>query len=168
MWFLFWGHGLCTWSDGPWSYKQKVGAYGRYSHTKLKSVPRSYKDVLPIKQLLYYQRFLFSVIELYVRYDQWLMAPNMHHNLFLIRHFVCTYTHNSTRTTTLLSETFFASPTCHWLLTVCFQQTLEKSTFIFCDLNQAPHSSDHCVLTTRLTLGAYLFWAVCVSLVASI
>ena len=40
--------------------------------------------VLPIEQLLYYQRYLFSGLELhvYVRYDWWVMAPNMHCNSF--------------------------------------------------------------------------------------
>ena len=56
---------------------------------------RSHKDVLPFKQLLYFWRYLFSVAELYTRYDWWLMGPNTHCNLFPMRHFVRTYTHNS-------------------------------------------------------------------------
>ena len=59
---------------------------------------RSCKDVLPIEQLLYYQRYLFSRIELYVRYSHWVMAPNTHRNFFPIRHFVHTYTHSSKTT----------------------------------------------------------------------
>ena len=44
--------------------------------------------------LLYYQRYLFSGLEQYARYNQWVISPNKHHNLILI-HFVCTYIHNS-------------------------------------------------------------------------
>ena len=49
---------------------------------------RSYKDVLPIERLLYYRRYLFSCLELYVRYDRRVMEPNTHLNHFPIRHFV--------------------------------------------------------------------------------
>ena len=41
---------------------------------------RSYKNVLPIERLLYYRRYIFSWLELYVRYDQRVMDPNTHHN----------------------------------------------------------------------------------------
>ena len=36
---------------------------------------------------------------------------------------------------------------------VCYQQTLEKIC-LYRDLNQVPHSSEPCVLTTRLTHAA--------------
>ena len=57
-----------------------------------------YKDILLVERLLYHQRYLFSLLESYARYDWRVMAPNMHCNLFLIRHFVHTYTHNSKTT----------------------------------------------------------------------
>ena len=56
---------------------------------------RLYKGTLPIERLLYYQGYLFYELELYVRYDRWVLDLNTHHNNFLIRHFVCTYTRNS-------------------------------------------------------------------------
>ena len=72
---------------------------------------------LPIKQLLYNWRCLFSQPEQYARYDWQDMAPNTHHSPFPIRHFVRTYTHVTWklqvlygyfayRTNGLLSETF--------------------------------------------------------------
>ena len=56
-----------------------------------------YKDVLSIKWLLYYRRYLhvLSWLELYVRYDGQVMEPNMERNPFLIQHFVRTYNCNS-------------------------------------------------------------------------
>ena len=51
-----------------------------------------YKDILPIKLLLYYQRHLFSWLQLYARYDQWVIFPNKHCNLFSIQLFVHTST----------------------------------------------------------------------------
>ena len=59
---------------------------------------RSYKDVIPIELLLYYRRYLFSWLELYVSYYLRVMDQNTHCNHFLVRHFVCTYTHNSKTT----------------------------------------------------------------------
>ena len=47
---------------------------------------RWYKDILPIEWLLYYLRYLFSGLELYARYNQKVMDPNMHCNLFPIPH----------------------------------------------------------------------------------
>ena len=43
----------------------------------------------------------------------------------------------------------FYPSTCHLLLPVCYQQTLEK-IHLYCDLNQAHHPSEPCVLTTRM------------------
>ena len=43
-------------------------------------------DILHIKWLLYYQRYLLSALELNARYEWWVMAPEMHCNLFLISH----------------------------------------------------------------------------------
>ena len=45
-----------------------------------------YTDILHIERVFYYQRWLFSVLELDVRYDCWVMAPNMHCSVFLISH----------------------------------------------------------------------------------
>ena len=39
--------------------------------------------------MIYYQRSSFSGLELCVSHDLWAMAPNTHHSLFLICHFVC-------------------------------------------------------------------------------
>ena len=57
-------------------------------------------DILHIEQLLYYQRYLFSVLKLDERYNwQVSMAPNMHHSLFKISNLcVLTYTHNLNNT----------------------------------------------------------------------
>ena len=46
-------------------------------------------NVLHIKQLLYYQRYSFSGLELHASYDQWATAVNTHHSLFSIHHFSC-------------------------------------------------------------------------------
>ena len=46
--------------------------YCAYLHAQLEK-ERSYKIILPIKQLLYYRRYLFSGLELYVRYDRRVM-----------------------------------------------------------------------------------------------
>ena len=61
--------------------------YCAYLHTQLKNY-RSYKNALPIEQLLYYRRYLFSGLELYERYDWRVIDPNTHCNHFLILHFV--------------------------------------------------------------------------------
>ena len=45
-------------------------------------------NVLCTKQMLYYRRPSFSVLELYASYDWWATAPNTHHGLFSIHHFV--------------------------------------------------------------------------------
>ena len=55
---------------------------------------RSYKNVLPIKQLLYYGVHLLPGLELYVRYDWLVIDSSKHHNLFPI-HFMHAYTHNT-------------------------------------------------------------------------
>ena len=54
---------------------------------------RAYMDVLHvhIKQLLYYQGYFFSGLELHASYIWWVMAPNIHHGLFPISHIVHTY-----------------------------------------------------------------------------
>ena len=43
-------------------------------------------DVLHIEWLLYYWRCLFSVLQLKVRYEWWVMVPKMHCSPFLISH----------------------------------------------------------------------------------
>ena len=43
-------------------------------------------DVPHIKWLLYYRRYLFSVLDLDVRYNWQVLAPKMHHSLFPISH----------------------------------------------------------------------------------
>ena len=68
-----------------------------YLHTQLES-KRSYKDALPIKQLLYYQRYLFTGLEMYARYNWQTVDPNTHRYLFLRRNIVRPYTDNSTTT----------------------------------------------------------------------
>ena len=61
-----------------------------YLHSQLENY-RSYVDVLHIKKwLFYYQRCLFSVLELDARYESWVIPSNMHCSLFLISHF-CIY-----------------------------------------------------------------------------
>ena len=73
-------------------------------------------DILHIKQLLYNQRFLFSVLELDARYNWWVIAPSSHGSVFPISH-LCILTHitwklqiiygcSAYRTTALLSKTF--------------------------------------------------------------
>ena len=47
---------------------------------------RWYKDVLPIERLLSYWRYLFSLLELYARYDWRVMNPNTKRNHFSIHH----------------------------------------------------------------------------------
>ena len=77
-------------------------------------------DVLHIKWLLYYQRCLFSVLELDVRYKWWVTPPNKHPSLFSISH-SCVYSvlrhitwklqairgSSAYQTTTVLSQKFF-------------------------------------------------------------
>ena len=57
-----------------------------YLHAQLEN-KRSYNDALPNKWLIYYWKCLFTWLELYVRYDQRVMDPNIHHNYFSIWHF---------------------------------------------------------------------------------
>ena len=45
-----------------------------------------YMNILHIKRLLYYQRGLFTGLELYARYDWQVMRLHTHHHFFLIRH----------------------------------------------------------------------------------
>ena len=45
-----------------------------------------YKDILHIERQLYYQRCLFSWLDLYARYNRQVMAPKMHHSLLPIHH----------------------------------------------------------------------------------
>ena len=45
-----------------------------------------------------YQRYLFSMLELYARYNSWVMDLNMHNNNFPKWHFLCNYTCNSKNT----------------------------------------------------------------------
>ena len=49
---------------------------------------RLYKNVLhvPIKQLLHYWGYVFSRLDLYARYNQWVMDPNTHHTHFPMWH----------------------------------------------------------------------------------
>ena len=67
-------------------------------------------DALPIQRLLYYWRYLFSCLELYVTYYWRVMDPNMHRNHFAIRRFLRTYTRNSK--TTGCMRTFYISKDC--------------------------------------------------------
>ena len=55
-------------------------------------------DGLPIKRLLYYWKYLFSWLELYVRYNWRVMDPDMHRNHFPIQLFERTYICNSKTT----------------------------------------------------------------------
>ena len=85
-------------------------------------------DVLHIEWLRYYQRCLFSVLELDARYEWLITSPNTHRSLFPIGHF-CVYSvlkditwklqvicgGSAYRTTVILSQTFF----------VCFTVALE-------------------------------------------
>ena len=78
---------------------------------------RAYTNVLHIKQLVYYQRCSFLNLEWHVSYDWRVLAPNTHHSLFLIHHFVHTcltwklqvvhvYGFSTYWPTALISETF--------------------------------------------------------------
>ena len=53
-------------------------------------------DVIRIKQLLYYQGFLFCALELDVRCDWQAMAPSTHRSLFLISHLCILYSLDQT------------------------------------------------------------------------
>ena len=77
-----------------------------------------YMAILHVEWLLYYQRCLYSVLELNMRYNWWVMAPNTHCSLFLISH-LCVLLHicwkqqvihvygcSAYQTTALLSKTF--------------------------------------------------------------
>ena len=50
---------------------------------------------LHTKQLPYYQKFPFRWLELYVSWNWWVVALNMHNSHFFIHHFVSIYMHNS-------------------------------------------------------------------------
>ena len=64
------------------------------TYTQLENY-RSYVDILHIKQLLYYQRCLFSGLDLHAKHDWWVMVPNTYHRLFPCnKPFVHTSTHN--------------------------------------------------------------------------
>ena len=80
---------------------------------------RSYIDVLHIEWLLHYWRCLFSVLELDVRYDWWVMAPNMYHShLCILAHITwklqVIYGCSTYRMTALLSNTFLVCLRVAW------------------------------------------------------
>ena len=81
-----------------------------YIHTPVENW-RSYEDILPIKQLLYYWRYLFLGLELCAKYDGESWLQTCIRNLFPIWQFVCTYTHNSkTVVFSLLESPTMTSP----------------------------------------------------------
>ena len=63
-----------------------------YPHNMKTKGARIYKDVLPIKRLLYYWRYLFSGLELYVRYDLLVIDPKTHHNHYFRYYILCVHT----------------------------------------------------------------------------
>ena len=81
------------------------------------------KDVLPIKRLLYYWRYLFSGLELYVSYYWWVMSPSLHRNHFPIWHFVHSCTRNSK--TTGHMQTFYILNDCSTIKDVYLLHVLE-------------------------------------------
>ena len=60
--------------------------YLQCTHVTPKPAGCMYMNVVHIEQLLYCPRCLFYGLELHTRYDWWVMAQNVHHSLFPIRH----------------------------------------------------------------------------------
>ena len=71
-----------------------------------------------IERLLYYRKYLFSWIELYVRYHRRVMDSNTHRNHFSICRFVRTCTRNSK--TTGCIWTFYIANDCPTIADVYF------------------------------------------------
>ena len=65
-------------------------------------------DVVLIEQLIYYQKCLFSGLELHAIYNWRVMAPNTHCSHFLMHHLLqVVYGCSAYQITALLSKTFF-------------------------------------------------------------
>ena len=87
--FLFLVRGACeprsaSYSPKHTSWSLSDTSFCAHLHAQLEN-SRWYEDVRRIERLLYYWRYLFTGLELYVRYDRWVMDPNTHRNHFPIR-----------------------------------------------------------------------------------
>ena len=75
----------------------RTTVFFRYSNlfvlTHITQNYRSCENVSHIQQLLYCRSCIFSGLELNLRYDQQVTAPNIHHSLFPMMAF-CTYLHS--------------------------------------------------------------------------
>ena len=88
-----------------------------------------------MEQLLCYRRYLFFCLELYTRYNWWLMGPNTQCNPFSIRHSVLTYTRNLK--TTDCMQTFYISNNCSTIgdIYVCVRAR--------CEIRMVSYTSKH-------------------------
>ena len=90
-----------------------------YLHSILENY-RPYMDIVNFEQLLYYRIWHYSELELDVKYNWWVMAPNTNHSVFsisqmyILKHIGlklhCIYGHSAYWMNALLLETF-----CEWV-----------------------------------------------------
>ena len=126
-------------------------------------------NILCMKRMLYYWRSSFSGLELYASYEWRATAPNMHHGLFLICHFVCISsitrkpwcTCNSTthQTTPLLPRMLcFKLKAVKQLQPTSYAPCKHRCLFILCTStnDNKTQGVDDCIMY-RLTHG---FWGV--------
>ena len=130
-------------------------------HSKFKNY-WSYTDVIHIEWLLYSRRCLFSVLELDVRHDWWVMAPSTHCSFFLISH-LCVLTHitrklqvmygrSAYQMTVLLSETFLV-----WFRVAREIQLLKN--YIYRELQPQTHIG-HSLMQIVCILQAHIYIAI--------
>ena len=99
--FLFWVRAACELRSTSYGSKHTSQSLQYTILCVLTSTTRKLQVLYghsPYWTTLYYWRCLFPGLELYARYNWWVMASSMHFNLFPLRHFVHAYTHNSKTT----------------------------------------------------------------------
>ena len=129
--------------------------------------------VLHSAWLLCYRRCLFSVLELDVRYDWWVMAPSTHYSLFSISN-LCVltritwklqviYGHSTYWMTTLLSETFHVCVRVAWEIGLESYSTRHASVVLWynivCVYCKPVHSSLFVAQLRMTTKPMYLMTA---------
>ena len=117
-------------------------------------------NVLPIEQLLYYRRYLFSWLELYASYHRGVMNPNTHRIHFAILGFVHTYTlvtrklqvgcgRSTYRMTVLLSQ----------ILIFCIKAGFETQMASYTSEHPSQSISDKSILCIRSPIGIKYFFS---------
>ena len=88
---------LRSWENHKWSFDFVIlfssSVLFQLHHMWLEN-HRAHMSVLHVKGMLYYQRGVFSGLELHARHNWWVMIQNMHCSRFLRPHFVHSFGHN--------------------------------------------------------------------------